>query len=305
MSISLSHKNAWATTWTALVTPLQKDKSLDRESLSLLLKRQIASGIKNFVIAGSTGEGSLISNETFQELLTETQEITKNDHCAIVAGVTCSSTDETLEKAKTAISCGVHGLLASPPPYIKAPDRSLLEFFMALTELKTPICLYEIPGRCAQSISENLLIEIIRADREKNSMIHALKDASCNFERLARWSKKLSEEITFLSGDDASYPEFLGNGGQGIVSVATHFLAEHYQTLLLEKDSPGEAAKKHSQKIPFIDALFKDSNPIPCKSLAQELSFIKETTFIHPLTHSLPEDLQELKRLYKQQGELS
>ena len=47
---------------TAMVTPFQKDFSLDEETLRRLIRRQIAAGINFLVPCGTTGESPTLSH---------------------------------------------------------------------------------------------------------------------------------------------------------------------------------------------------------------------------------------------------
>ena len=47
---------------TAMVTPFQKDLSLDEDALRRLIRRQIAAGINFLVPCGTTGESPTLSH---------------------------------------------------------------------------------------------------------------------------------------------------------------------------------------------------------------------------------------------------
>ena len=46
---------------TSLITPLKEDKKIDVKSFINLIDYQIKNGVNDFVLFGTTGEGSLLS----------------------------------------------------------------------------------------------------------------------------------------------------------------------------------------------------------------------------------------------------
>ena len=62
---------------TAMVTPFQKDLSLDEETLRRLIRRQIAAGINFLVPCGTTGESPTLSHEERVRVVEITVELAK------------------------------------------------------------------------------------------------------------------------------------------------------------------------------------------------------------------------------------
>lgn len=54
---------------TAIVTPMRADGSIDFESFGRLIEWQIAEGIDAIVAAGTTGEGSTLSDEEHKSVV--------------------------------------------------------------------------------------------------------------------------------------------------------------------------------------------------------------------------------------------
>ncbi len=59
---------------TALVTPFQKDLSLDEETLRKLVRRQIAAGINFLVPCGTLGESPTLSHQEHLRVVAITVE---------------------------------------------------------------------------------------------------------------------------------------------------------------------------------------------------------------------------------------
>lgn len=284
---SLNEPSDWKGIWTALITPFKKDLTLDEPSLKNLIEKQIAEGIRGLVIAGSTGEGSLVNDAEYEGLLRASVKIA-HARIPIVAGLGIGGTRDSVRRAQLAKNSGVAGVLASVPAYIKPPVRGLVEHFLAIARVGLGVCLYDVPGRSALGLSDDVIDALIDSKDPASENIHALKDATGKPARIkekATWKSNL----TLLSGDDESFPQFIHMGGHGIISVATHFALKDFLN-----------TERFEKVIPFINALYLESNPIPVKSLAKKLGFIENDSFQAPLAAMQPDLLEKLYGLYKE-----
>lgn len=291
----------WKGVWTALITPFEPSGNIDVESLKKLIEWQISKKVTGLVIAGSTGEGSLLDDDTYQSLLRLSVDIA-NGRIPIVAGLGIGGTRESLSRAMLAKKAGVSGLLASPPAYIKTPQRGLVKHYATLCECGLPLCLYDVPSRSAMGLPDEVVDELLEMPSQISGRIHALKDATGKPERIQ--NKKIwKEKIALLSGDDESYPKFIHMGGHGIISVAGHFLLPEFRSVLSDAGSTSTPAANNFEKfVPFIRALYWESNPIPTKSLLAKIKFISNDTFQAPLVPMKEELLNKLDEIRKELG---
>ena len=292
---NLKNPSQWKGVWTALITPFQNDKTLDEISFKNLIEKQISEGITGLVIAGSTGEGSLLDDQQYELVLKKALEYA-NGRIPLVAGLGIGGTRESLKRGRIAKSAGVTGLLASPPAYIKTPARGLVEHFLEIAKLELPLCLYDVPGRSAQVLPDEVIDTLLASKDPAAQFICALKDASGKPERLigkSLWKEKLA----LLSGDDESFVQFIKNGGHGIISVATHFALKDFAAVL---KNPDEASPRFEKILPFIGGLYWESNPIPTKSLCKKLGWIAGDSFQAPLVPMKDDLLEKLKGLYRE-----
>jgi 4-hydroxy-tetrahydrodipicolinate synthase len=292
--MKLENPSQWKGVWTALITPFDAQNKLDTTSLAKLIEMQINAKVTGLVIAGSTGEGSLLTNETYSALL-KAAVSTAQGRIPIVAGLGIGGTRECLERATLAITAGVSGLLASPPAYIKTPARGLVEHYKKIASLGLPLCLYDVPSRSAVGLADEVVDELLKS--EVAPRIHALKDATGKPERIQHkdhWKNKMA----LLSGDDESFPDFMRMGGHGIISVATHFALKEFIDI---QKSEKHSAERFEKITSFIKALYWESNPIPTKSLAHRLGWIAHPTFQEPLCPMTSELLEDLHELYRKE----
>lgn len=286
--MKLSQPSAWAGVWTALVTPLRKEGGallLDEESLRKLIEFQIRGGVTGLVIAGSTGEGSLLPTDVLKDLFSKARAIA-GTRIPLVAGLGIGGTEAALQQAAIARAAGFDGLLAAPPAYIKPPQRGLIEHFLAIAHVGLPVCLYDIPGRAVAKIEVSTLEKILSDKRPEAKNIVALKDATGDLAKAIHVKRSVGSRIACLSGDDLTYLPYLSCGGDGVISVASHAVPK--ALVKLRKDflegrlKDAEAAQL--SLMPFFEALFWESNPIPVKTLLARRGLVKEALFCAPLS---------------------
>lgn len=290
--MELKNHSQWKGVWTALITPFEENGNVDLLSLEKLIEKQISEKVTGLVIAGSTGEGSLLNSSAYKLLIESAVKISKG-RIPIVAGLGIGGTADCLERASIAKAAGANALLASPPAYIKTPARGLVKHFTKIAKIGLPVCLYDVPSRSAVGLPDEVIDDLLKS--EVAPLIHALKDATGKPERIAA-KKDWHNKMTLLSGDDESFPAFLRAGGHGIISVATHFaLGDFLNTL---HKTPG-SDERFEKILSFIKAIYWESNPIPAKSLAHKLGWIKHSTFQEPLCPMKNELLEDLHELYR------
>lgn len=295
----LKDKNNWKGCWTALVTPLSingSELSIDVTSLEKIIEAQISSGtLTGLVIAGSTGEGSLLSASLYKELLIQSKRIV-NDRLPLVAGIGIGGTRSCVENVRIAKEAGFDAVLASPPAYIKAPQRGLIAHYLTLAKEGLPICLYEIAGRAASSIEIETLVALKNSSAPEAKNLVAIKDASGDMSRIIECSQKVGDTFALLSGDDFTLHTFIKNGGDGVISVSTHVVPKSMKKIISDTNTgKNESAQNiQSKMLPLLTELFADSNPIPVKTLCKELGLISSSNFCPPLLSSLDENTKIL-----------
>lgn len=294
----LSQPQHWYGEWTALITPLKMENQalrIDAKSLERLIQSQISQGITGLVIAGSTGEGSLLTTENRHELFRLAREIAGN-RIPLVGGLGIGGTRDCLSVLDELHHLGFDGALASPPAYIKATQAGLIQHYRELAQAQLPICIYEVPGRAASSISLSTLRELAGTPH-----LVAIKDASADLNRALIEGRDLSSTFALLTGDDGTYLPFLACGGHGVISVVTHVALKQFQTIRknIQSGNVAEAARIQAELQPLIDLLFVESNPIPVKSLMYALKHIDHELFHSPLMPMSSQRLQDLMAAHR------
>lgn len=245
---------------TALVTPFS-DKGIDFAAFETLIEYQIEGGIDALVVCGTTGESSAMTKE---EDLSAIDFVVKQTagRVPVIAGTGSNNTATAIEISKEAEGLGVDGLLVVTPYYNRCTDAGLINHYHAIADaVKTPIVVYNVPGRTTVNISPAVLKQI-----GVHENVVAIKEASANIGQIVEIAR-LCPEIDLYSGNDDHVIPLLSVGGKGVISVVsnvapqmTHDMVESYLSGDFER-----ALDLQFKLNPLVNALFCEVNPIPVK----------------------------------------
>ena len=267
---------------TALVTPML-DSKIDEKSFKELLKTQIGSGVSGIIVAGTTGESPVLSDNEFK-LLVEVALDEVGDKIKVFAGVGSCDTTKAAAKTKLAHSLGVDGMLAVTPYYNKPTQNGLIEYYGEIADsTDKPIILYSVPSRTGVEISVNA----VKSLHEKHSNIVAIKEASENCGRVEQLANLFNENFSVLSGNDSMTLPFMSLGATGVVSVVSNVKPREMSEVisLALAGNFKEALKKYRPLIQIIKNLFIETNPLPIKYALEKYGIISSSECRSPLGH--------------------
>ena len=254
---------------TALVTPFLNN-SINYPMAEQLLRRQVESGVRAVVLAGTTGESPTLSDEEKIELFRRGKEYVK-DSCLIVAGTGSNSTDHTVALSIAAEKAGVDALLVVTPYYNKTTPGGLTAHYMAIAHsVRLPIILYNVPSRTGVDIPISVYQHL-----SKIPNIVGVKEASSDITKIARIKLACGSDFSVWSGNDDQIIPAIANGASGVISVLSNVFPFKTKTICdtaLNGDFQ-TAALLHRNLMPLIDLLFSEVNPIPVKAAMQYIGY--------------------------------
>lgn len=210
---------------TAMVTPFTKDGSIDEQAAAHLAEKLVDAGNDGIIICGTTGEYSTMTDDENESVFRIVKEAV-GDRAHLVAGVGSNDTAHTLELAARAEKVGVDGLLVVTPYYNKPTRTGVVAHFEAVANaVKTPIMLYDIPGRAGIPISPASLIKL-----SEHENIVAVKDAKADF--AAATTVMAQTDLQYYSGDDGLTLPWMSMGAVGLVGVTTHVAPQLFRQLI-------------------------------------------------------------------------
>ncbi len=249
-------------TMTALVTPF-RDGRVDERALVELIEAQIAGGIDGLVPCGTTGEATTMTHAEQAEVIRITVRAVKK-RVPVVAGAGSNSTDRAIELSRAAREAGADGLLHVTPYYNRPSQEGCYRHFEAIARAEPlPTILYNVPGRTNVDLQVETLVRLANL---KN--VVGVKEATGSVARSQAIHAALGDRFTIWCGDDAvNYPLYC-IGAKGCISVvgnvAPALIAECWDATQAGDHRRARAA--HERALPLVDALFRDTNPIPVKA---------------------------------------
>ena len=272
---------------TAIVTPMNEN-GVDYDAFGRLIDWQIEQGINGLVVAGTTGEGSTLSDEEHREVLTyAVKRINRRVPC--IAGTGSNDTAYAIELTKYACSIGCDAMLVVTPYYNKATQKGLVKMFNAIADASTkPIIVYNIPSRTGVNIEPATFVELAKHPR-----IAAIKEASGNLSKMVEEFALLDGSLDIYSGNDDQIVPTLSMGGKGVISVLSNIMPKE-TVAMCDAFFAGDvatAAKMQCKYLPLIQALFCEVNPIPVKAALAAMGRMEGVIRL-PLTE-MEEDHQE------------
>src|SRR5207247_3537478 len=201
---------------TALVTPFTKSGEIDERSLRSFVDWQIASGVHFVVPCGSTGEAATMTVEEHRRVVEITVEQTAG-RVPVVAGAASNDTKKAIALSREMESAGATHLLHASPMYNKPPQRGIVAHFRAIADsVRTPIVVYNVPGRTASNIEAATTLEL--AEHEN---IVAVKEASGNLAQIGEIIRHRQARCLVLSCCDPVSLQVMTDGVFVIVSFSS------------------------------------------------------------------------------------
>jgi 4-hydroxy-tetrahydrodipicolinate synthase len=282
--------------WTAMVTPMNTDGSIDIDSFETLLKKQEEAG-NGVLVLGSTGEGLNLNEEEKREVVTFTKGLDLN--VPMMVGVGGFDLPAQADFIHFCNEVEPDALLLVTPLYAKPGAEGQFEWFSELMgETEIPCMLYNVPSRTGVKMHPSVPA---RLTHEFDHLM-GVKEASGSVEEFKEFRRQ-APKVKFYSGDDGLTPDFSKEGGVGLVSVASNVWpkATHkYTELCLNEETEGLFPLWKNA----TDALFKAPNPVPAKVLLNRKGWIENDTVRLPL--SLGDITEEVEQdLLKADKEIS
>jgi len=247
---------------TAMVTPFNSDGSLNLDGARRLAKWLQDNGNDGLVVAGTTGESPVLTDDERLSLFAAVAEAVT---IPVIAGTGTNDTAHSVHMTKEATKLGVAGILAVTPYYNRPPQSGIeghMRAMAAATNL--PVVVYDIPVRTGRKIATSLILKLAN----EVSNIVALKDAAGNPAESAVLMSQAPAGFELYSGDDGFTLPFMAIGGSGVIGVATHWTGQDHQEMfaLWEKGDVDGARRVNARMLESFAFETGDDNPNPLPS---------------------------------------
>ncbi len=197
-----------------LVTPFNKDLSIDFQSLSRLLEFQIEAGVQGLFILGTTGEGTSIPHYLQEDLVKHICQHCRN-RIPVLVSISDTSLHRTLAMAQLAHDQGAAAVVLTMPYYYPMSTGEIYDYLeRVITKVPLPLLLYNMPS-CTKI---NLTLEVVEFAYKLGAV--GIKDSSGDYNNLLQIINSLGPkgDFSIIAGSEILLPETIAAGGHGVVA---------------------------------------------------------------------------------------
>ena len=243
-------------------TPVTDDGRIGEKALRALLEDNIAHGVHGFWMAGTTGEGPILTDEQRDAVTRISAEVCKGRVLNIMH-VGAISTASAVKAAKTARQAGCAGVCCLPPFFFPSTERSRIDHYKAVADAAgdLPFFVYNLPQLTQVETVPALMEKFVRAI----PTLKGLKHSAPNFADIRVFADM---GLTCFSGNGAFPLPALSMGAVGTID-APLALAPWYYTELYNAWKSGDMARAQTLQDgirKFIDLVWMfNAPPDVCK----------------------------------------
>ncbi len=280
--------------YTAIVTPLKDDKSVDFAGLQELVRFQLAAGAAGIVPIGGTGEYPAFSRDERRDIVKATVEAAGGK--PVIPGVLATGFQDAVEAGRDFAKAGATAVMTVTPYYAPGPQDGMRAYFREYRDaLDLPVMLYQIPRRTTVQASA----ECVQAMAEDGSII-GMKFSSYDMPEFIKTVKLAGDKIAILSGEEPIFATHIALGAKGgVLASATAYPRTWIEIFNLAKAGKLTEALAYQKRIdPVVDTIYLETNPGPLKTFMGLIGHPVGPVRL-PLLPPLPETQAKLEALAK------
>ncbi|MEX0312872.1 MAG: 4-hydroxy-tetrahydrodipicolinate synthase [Allomuricauda sp.] len=256
-------------TGVALVTPFNKDFSVDVQALERVVEHCIQGGIDYLVALGTTAESVTLSKAD-KQLVIDVIVRTNAGRLPLVLGVGGNNTAAVVEELTQMDLSDFDAILSVSPYYNRPTQEGIYQHFKAIAKASPkPIVLYNVPARTGS----NMLPETtLRLAHDIHNIV-AIKEACGDMVQIDEILKGKPKDFLVISGDDFTALPTVLAGGAGVISVLGQGIPKSFSKMIqlgLNGDSE-KAYELHHAIQPLMQLIFEEGNPAGIKSVFESL----------------------------------
>ena len=257
--------------FVALITPFNKDGSVDFAAFRDLLAFQERNGTSAVLIMGSTGETSMLAPQEKQAIIVETAKM-KTAKMPIFFGCTGNSTESTIANVRFAKAHGADGAILTAPAYICASEADIEGFFLDVADATDlPLGIYNNPPRVKSDLHWDHLLRIFK---HPNYVIH--KESTTRVGQVAQVlaGKPTVSVMCCDSPNLGLVVPTMSLGGHGTANMTGNIAPAEIATISTPWTSYTEAENfknEYLRLLPLLHFTYSAINPVAVKSLMKAI----------------------------------
>lgn len=224
----MTNKEYWKGIIPALITPVNKDGSLDLESLEKIIENIISSGCHGLFVTGSSGEPTNLSSKTRREVISQAIRIV-NGRLPVCVGTISPGTEQTIELVKEVQNMGCNFICSTPNFYmLNERQEDIIHHFEKVSDRTgVKIMVYNNDATVGQTIKAETFYKIT----EINNVI-AYKDTRPDWENhLKALTFLRDKDISLISGGEYILGPSILMGSQGNIAAASNVFPKLFVAL--------------------------------------------------------------------------
>jgi 4-hydroxy-tetrahydrodipicolinate synthase len=274
---------------TAIITPFDERNRVNEDAFVALMRHLAENGSDGFVVAGTTGEASTLSEDE-QLGLIGLAVAERPAGKTIIAGTGTNDTRQAVHLTERATDLGVDAVLSVTPYYNRPSPLGLKRHYEAVASATDkPTLLYNIPSRTGTNMAPGLLAELARIE----GVTGVKQSNSAELQQI--------EGLDLYAGDDANFLRTLEMGGAGVISVASHLVGSELRRMV---DEPEHRAEIDATLRDVYETLFLTSNPT-CTKAALNLLGLDAGGLRLPLVEATPDETTAVRAMLERHGLLA
>jgi len=257
--------------FVALITPFNKDGSVDFAAFRSLLTFHEQHGTSAVLIMGSTGETSMLSPEEKKKIIVETAKM-KSARIPLFFGCTGNNTETTIANVRFAKDNGADGAILAAPAYICAPESDIERFFLDVADAtELPLGIYNNPPRVKSDLSWEHLLRVFK---HPNYVVH--KESTARVGQVAQvLAGKPSVSVMCCDSPNLGLVvPTMSLGGHGTANMTGNVAPTELAAISMPWQSYAEAENfknTYLTLLPLLHFTYSAINPVAVKSLMKAL----------------------------------
>lgn len=223
--------------WSALITPMRADESVDYDALETIVDRQIAEGVEGFYCCGSSGEALLLTAEERRAVLEYTLAAA-DGRVPVISHVGTIRTRDVIELAAHAMEAGAMAVSMIPPYYYRFSMDEIIGYYEDVLRALpgTPVIVYNIPQFTGVEFSKGNASRLLG-----NPGVVGIKHTSTNLYSLERMGEAFPGKA-LINGFDEQFLAALSMGATATIGTTVNLFAPLFHAVR-EAAAAGDLAK--------------------------------------------------------------
>ncbi len=206
--------------FSAVVTPMHQDESVNHNALGLMVKSQLARGVEGFYCCGSSGEGPLLNLEERTAVL-NTIVGSVEGRVPVISHVGTVRTADAVLLAKRAEQDGADAVSLVPPYYYKFTKKEIITYYQrVIAAISIPVIIYNIPQFTGVELDAETADALLTEPQ-----VLGVKHTSHNLYSLERMVAKYPDKV-FFNGFDEIFLSALSAGATATIGTTVNLQPE-------------------------------------------------------------------------------